>query len=785
MPVVTHDSFCHPEDEAASNHKDVGVTRKLWTLALATVCIAAASAAWLLLHPHPSSTPATTSTYADPQSCIRCHRDETNGYNETGMAHAFYAPTAAVTTEAPAQARTYFHPASATSFALTSHDGRFFQRRWQKGFDGRDDNAEELSIDYVMGSGNHARTFLHREQDNTLVELPLAWYSENGGTFAMNPGFDNPKPMTRRPIAYECMFCHNGYPAIPDPAHRDLSAKPVYTTLPMGIDCQRCHGPGAAHVQAAEARKPDTAKVHATILNPAHLSNERQMQVCEQCHLETTSTLLPDRIRRYDQHPFGYDPNQPLSAFNAYFTRDPAHGSTNNVEIVNAAYRLRQSKCYLATKGALTCELCHNPHDLHKGPQSAQYFANICLNCHATQLKQMVAAKQHTDSQQCVTCHMPQRSTEDVIHAAVTDHLIQRNAPAQPLAELHEATSRYNGPVLRYLLDGEAPRPDDALYNAVAQVIDSSNNAAAPALAALLDQQKPREPGFYIELGDAQRHNGQLDAAIASYRKALELDPQSSRAARRLGVALGNAGRGTEALAVLSQAIDLDPTNELLLYERAQVEAASGSHTGGTAKAIADLRKALALRPDYADALNNLGSLLAQTSNSPEAEADLRQAVAVNPYDAGARANLGRLLTAQGHTPEADFELERATKLDPESSDTHLDYAILLLGANRTAQAEAEIHAALRIKPDSPRGLDLFGQLALLRGRLQQALSAFQAAAKADPSFAPAQLDIAETYLALGDVPSARPWLERARQSTLPAVSERAAELLSKATPSK
>ena len=310
-------------------------------------------AGWLLVHPHKQVTRQVSSSYGDPKTCVRCHQDEAAGFNETGMAHAFYKPSAAVTVDAPASVRTFHHESSATWYSLTAHDGRFFERRWQKGFDGRDDNVEELSIDYVMGSGNHVRTYLHRERDGTLIELPMAWYAENGGEFAMNPGFDNAAPMTRRVIAYECMFCHNGYPQIPPTAHRDLSAIPVYDTLPMGIDCQRCHGSGAAHVQATEA-KASLEKIRATILNPARLSNERQMQVCEQCHLETTSTMLPDRVRRYDQQPFGYDPNRSLSDFNAYFTRDSAHGRADNFEIDGSAFRLRQSQCYLQSKGALT-----------------------------------------------------------------------------------------------------------------------------------------------------------------------------------------------------------------------------------------------------------------------------------------------------------------------------------------------------------------------------------------------------------------------------------------------
>ncbi|RSL18520.1 hypothetical protein EDE15_4106 [Edaphobacter aggregans] len=107
------------------------------------------------------------------------------------------------------------------------------------------------------------------------------------------------------------MFCHNAYPEIPATAHRDLSANPAYNDpLPEGIDCQRCHGPGAAHVKAAQSGTPGP-RIRMLILNPARLTNERKMEVCEQCHLETTSRSLPDRIRHYDQASFGYMANQP------------------------------------------------------------------------------------------------------------------------------------------------------------------------------------------------------------------------------------------------------------------------------------------------------------------------------------------------------------------------------------------------------------------------------------------------------------------------------------------
>lgn len=599
------------------------------------------------------------------------------------MAHAFYKPDAKDTVESPAKDRQFFHPASGTYYTLTEHDGRYYQRRWQKGFDGNPESVEELPIDYVMGSGNHVRTYLHREQDGTLIELPMAWYAEDGGHWGMNPGFDNAHPMTRRVIAYECMFCHNAYPRIPPTAHRDLSASPVYAVpLPEGIDCQRCHGPGAAHVKAAQTTGISLQEIRARIVNPVRLSNDRQMEVCEQCHLETTSTLLPDRIRHYDQEPFGYKANEPLAKFISYYSRDPEKGSTGNFEIASAPYRLRQSQCFLKSQGALTCESCHNPHDLHKGSESADYYANVCMKCHAANLPAKIALHQHPASTDCVSCHMPKRRTEDVVHVVMTDHLIQRRPGSAkelmaPLPEvLDTSATAYRGPVKRYRLDHEGAATSDALYDAAVQVIDGSNlGEGIPALSELIRTQHPSQPNFSIELGDAMRHNGDLSGTIDAYRQALALDPLSSRAQRRLGVALGSAGQTEQALAALRAAIDREPGNYLLWYERSQVESKSGDY----AKAVDDLRKTIELKPDFAEAQNNLGSLLAQGKYLHGAEAALRTALTINPYDSGTRANLGRLLAGEGDLKQAVFQLQKAVQLDPANVNAQMDYAVVLI----------------------------------------------------------------------------------------------------------
>ena len=510
-------------------------------------------------------------------------------------------------------------------------------------------------------------------------------------------------------------LCHNVSPEIPATAHRDLSANPVYNgPLPEGIDCQRCHGPGAAHVKAAQSAGMSAPQIRALILNPARLNNERKMEVCEQCHLETTSRSLPDRIRRYDQSPFGYTVNQSLASFNSYFSRDPEKGHTDNFEIVNAPYRLRQSQCYLKSEDALTCETCHDPHDLHKGPESASYYASICMKCHAATLPAQIALNKHPASNDCVSCHMPKRLTEDVVHAIMPDHLIQRHPPSpkELLGERLEvpetAANAYRGEVRRYLLDHENHGPVDDLYDGLAQVIGSSNlEAGIPHLEETIRMDHPDQPNLFIELGDAMRHSGNLSGVIKAYRQALVFDPLSSRGQRRLGATLGSAGQEDEALTILKKGLEHEPNNALLWYEQALIE----SREGKREEAIEHLRKALQIKADFADAQNNLGANLAQMGDQRSAETAFRAALTTNPYDGETRANLGRLLAAKGDWKQAAFHLRTAVHLDPADANAHMAYSVVLLQLHRWPEAETEADAAVKAAPKSSQAQGLLEQI--------------------------------------------------------------------------
>ena len=152
----------------------------------------------------------SAAAYADAASCSTCHEDIARTYSLTGMGRAF---SKVVSSEFPTPNRVY-HKASDRYYTMVERDGRFYQRRHQIGFGGQETNAFELEAHFVVGSGNHARTFLHRTADGRLLQLPVSWYAERGGYWAMSPGYDKPAHLDfRRVIDAGCMSCHNGYPA--------------------------------------------------------------------------------------------------------------------------------------------------------------------------------------------------------------------------------------------------------------------------------------------------------------------------------------------------------------------------------------------------------------------------------------------------------------------------------------------------------------------------------------------------------------------------------------------
>jgi tetratricopeptide (TPR) repeat protein len=698
----------------------------------------------------------TTLAKADSRVCAGCHRKIWETYAQTGMGRSFYRLTPERLVEDFVRKNTYFHAPSESYFTMSVRDGQCYQRRYQLDAAGKPVNVMELRVDYVMGSGNSARAYLHRTDSGRLLELPLGWYAEKGGYWGMNPGYDRADhDGFRRPISYDCMFCHNAYPKIPAGNEQPFAEAIYQGELPEGIDCQRCHGDGIRHVQLAGAGAK-REEIRKAIVHPGRLRPERQMEICMACHLETTSFPLPNALQRYDRGPFSFGPGERLGNFLLNFDHAPGRQRDDKFEIVSAAYRLRKSACFLKSAGKMICTTCHDPHRA----QAAREYNEACHSCHA----QGEHVKAQTD---CTGCHMPKRRTEDVIHVVATDHYIQKKKPeGDLLAELRERKDEYRGPVVPYYPAKLPAGAEGELYLAVAQVKQSSNlKAGIPQLTAAIDRHAPKRGEWYLELAEALDHERKYDQALLHYREAARRSPASGYALQKLGTALRRTGRNEEAVQSLLKAAELAPERALTWHELGLVYRAEGK----TAEAVDVLQKAIKKDPQMYEAWNNLGILRLS-------ETDFREAIRIRPDYADAHGNLAQLLASQGKTKEAESEFETALRLRPVDAATHYNYAMMLGRGAKYGEAKRELERSLEADPEFSDAREMLADLLLGMGQERAAIAQYREALRRKPESGRALSGLGTALAAVGEREEAVVYLRRAEAN--PAWKERARQVL-------
>ena len=211
---------------------------------------------------------------------------------------------------------------------------------------------------WAFGAGEQAITYVSQLDEDWYIELGLSYYSKTK-TMALTPGHSNSGGVRYRTFdpagdILHCFQCHSTGPLA-------LGAGQKIQPSELGVRCESCHGPGAAHAASKGAR--------GTIENPKRLTAAELNQLCGSCHrkpptpLEDTDWTDPWNTR-----------HQPVY--------------------------LSQSACFRKSGGALSCLTCHAPH----APLSrvATEYNKRCAGCHAA-----VRHRSTLGARTCIECHMP------------------------------------------------------------------------------------------------------------------------------------------------------------------------------------------------------------------------------------------------------------------------------------------------------------------------------------------------------------------------------------------
>lgn len=185
-----------------------------------------------------------------------------------------------------------------------------------------------------------------------------------------------------------------------------------------------------------------------------------------------------------------------------------------------------------------------------------------------------------------------------------------------------------------------------------------------------LDKRADHAAALYT-MGTLQRQKGQLDAALASFNKVHELEPQSAIGWAGEGSVLLRLERIDEAVAVLKQAIALDPGDIASVGNLGNALRKQGK----AEEAIAMYRKALEQNPDSPDLLNNLSVALRAQRKNAEAVEVLQRALQVRPEDAALQGNYAKALRAEKRYQDAIIPYTKALKGNDKDAGLWFDLA--------------------------------------------------------------------------------------------------------------
>ena len=179
-------------------------------------------------------------------------------------------------------------------------------------------------------------------------------------------------------------------------------------------------------------------------------------------------------------------------------------------------------------------------------------------------------------------------------------------------------------------------------------------------------------------------------------------------------------------------------------------EAKALQRQGDFAEAEVAYRRVLALEPDNAEALNNLGNVLRTLKRPAEAVFLLRKALAARPEHPAILSNLGLALGDLRQFTEAAECHRRAVAIDPKLAPGHNNLGLALKELGLPAEAEESYRRALALNPDFAEALNNLGNVLRARGRLEESIAAFERAVALKPSYADAYNNLGNALSDLG-----------------------------------
>lgn len=256
------------------------------------------------------------------------------------------------------------------------------------------------------------------------------------------------------------------------------------------------------------------------------------------------------------------------------------------------------------------------------------------------------------------------------------------------------------------------------------------------------------EPAERI-LSVAYRLQGQPDKSLALLEPLAKKNANSADLLHELGLCLGAAGRGQEAIESLRQAVRLDPKHAGAWRTLGDQLNAYGDE-GESWKAYEKHLQVSTRHPELIEAASHLRANLLG-----KAERLIREVLKNDPGDVIAIRMLAEVGIKVGQLDDAQNLLERCLDLAPDFHLARHAYATLLMRRNKLEESLSEINRLLTSEPRNPAFLIIKGAVLAQKGEHLPALQIYEELLKNYPRHATAQMYHGHTLKTVGKLPEA------------------------------
>jgi hypothetical protein len=564
--------------------------------------------------------------YVGDEACAECHGAIAKSYREHPMGRSLGLVQSVADRQRYGRDDGNPFTSGGLEFLVERRGNRVVHRESARDERDRPIVEAEDEVQYVIGSGTRTFSYLS-EREGCVFESPITWYTQKQ-RWDVSPGYGTGFGHFEREAKPGCLFCHcNSFEPVPNSVNRYKAP----TFRGMTIGCERCHGPGELHVRQRQADEKSSSAFDDTIVNPKRLEPSLRDGVCQQCHLQGLVRLL-----RRDRGVLDFRPGLPLHLFWTYYVS--AERSDDELQFVSQFEQLQASRCAIASKGALSCTTCHNPHVYPAEKERLTGYRAVCMKCHAERGCTETAARRAALQDSCTACHMQRTLSADIDHTAITNHRILR----RPIAAAKPGAKSSGLPRIV------------SFHQALGGLsVVEKNYDLALALATLPVEKYGLGPGAMM---------GQAKPLL---EEALRRWPNDLEAREAHVYALEIEGRLPEALAETEAILAMSPEREVSLLQAAKF----CENLNRINESVGYWQRALQLNPTRSQSHQHLARLYAIREEWAKAVAECLAALRFNPAHIQTRGLLVFALARGGDKVQARIEAERTLALKPPNAE--------------------------------------------------------------------------------------------------------------------